>query len=309
MHGHVTEARRWLRRALDVGPDEPSESRAKVLDGAGYLAADQGETDNGLRLVEASVACAREVGATATAALAAAHLCGIWPFAHEHRSDPQGALAAGDEAVALALEAGDDFARATALNNLGHATHQLFGDRQKARAYYEQSLDVRRQIGDVSRIALSLNNLGWTAFLDGDLDRAKPLFAESIEVARGIGDKRHVRAASGGLAWIAYVERRWDEAESFARESLRLNRELGMRPDFLDPIFCLAGIAAATGDPSRAARLAAAAALHLSLIGFAAGDDAGRYEEIVASTKATCDPETFGASLGGRTGHDPRRGR
>ena len=43
MHGHVSEARRWLQRALDAGPDEPSEARSKALDGAGYLAHEQGE--------------------------------------------------------------------------------------------------------------------------------------------------------------------------------------------------------------------------------------------------------------------------
>ena len=48
MHGHVTEARRWLRRALDAAPDEPSEARAKVLYGAGYLAAEQNDIEEAL---------------------------------------------------------------------------------------------------------------------------------------------------------------------------------------------------------------------------------------------------------------------
>src|SRR3954449_2648002 len=71
MHGHVTEARRWMRRALDLAADEPSEGRAHLLYGAGYLACEQNDTEEGLALLEASLACAKEVGATATAAIAA----------------------------------------------------------------------------------------------------------------------------------------------------------------------------------------------------------------------------------------------
>ena len=68
MHGHVTEARRWLRRALDAAPDEPSEARAKVLDGAGYLAHEQGDEDEAIALLEASLSCAKEVRAASAAA-------------------------------------------------------------------------------------------------------------------------------------------------------------------------------------------------------------------------------------------------
>ena len=77
MHGHVTEARRWLRRALDAAPDEPSEARAKLLYGAGYLASEQNENEEALALLEASLAYAKESGATAAAAIAAAVLCSI----------------------------------------------------------------------------------------------------------------------------------------------------------------------------------------------------------------------------------------
>lgn len=122
MHGHVSEARRWLRRALDACPDEPSEPRAKVLGGAGYLASEQGEDDEALALLEESLSYAKEVGATAAAATTAAVLCAIRAEAQVRGSDPRPVLATGEEAVALARETGDDFVLALALNNLGSAT-------------------------------------------------------------------------------------------------------------------------------------------------------------------------------------------
>ena len=129
MHGHVGEARRWLQRALEAGSDEPSETRAKLLDGAGYLAFEQSD-DEAVGLLEASVSCAKEVGATSTAAFAASHLVGALASAGSGGSDVQAALAVGDEAVRLARQAGDDYVLAVALNNLG-ATHDCSGTRSE----------------------------------------------------------------------------------------------------------------------------------------------------------------------------------
>ncbi len=301
MHGHVTEARRWLQRALDAASDEPSETRAKVLDGAGYLAYEQGEEDESIELVEASLSCAKEVSATSAAAIAAAHLCGLSAIAQSRRSELAPSLAVGEEAIALAREAGDDYALAVALNNLGFATAVLGGDRELVKAYNEQSLEVRRRIGDMSRIALSLTNLGWDAIGEGDVARAAALFGEAAEIAAGVGDKRHICGSAGGLAWVAYLEQRWEEAGTYARESLRLARELGMGSWFISPMFCLAGIAAATGEAAWAARLAVAADLLRWQLGALDPDDDARHQAVVERAKAASDPETWErASADGR---------
>ena len=287
MHGHVSEARRWLLRALDACPDEPSESRAKVLDGAGYLANEQGDRDEAISLLEASLSDAKRVGATSAAAIAAAHVCGVLTF-----SDARAAVASGEEAVALAREASDDYVLAVALNNLGGPTMAL-GENEQATAYYEESLALRRQIGDVSRIALSLSNVAEMALLKGDIARAAAMWAEAAEIATAIGDKRHISIAHGGLASVAYRERRWEEADAHARESLRLARELGMKPLVVAEILCLAGTAAARGDPTRAARLAAVAELHQSLLGPEEAVFAELHRADIERAKAACDPETW----------------
>ena len=118
-HGHVTEARRWLRRALDAAPEEPSEARAGVLYAAGYLASEQSDDEEALALLEASLADAKESEATTAAASAAAILCRVRAEVSGSPSDRRAALAMGEEAVALARVAGDDFALAIALNNVG----------------------------------------------------------------------------------------------------------------------------------------------------------------------------------------------
>lgn len=288
VHGHIGEARRWLRRVLDATPGQRSETRSRVLDGAGYLAHDQGDDEEAIGLLETSLASAKELGATAAAALAATHVCAV-----QTGLEPRMALAAGEEAVALARAAGDDYVLAIALNNLGETVRAL-GDNARAAAYYQESLELRRRTGDGSRIALSLSNLGEMALLAGEIKKAAAMFGEAAGIASAIGDKRHTGFAQGGLGWVAYLERRWQEADAHARESLLLAREIGMKVSIVEEIFCLAAIAAATGDATRAARLAAAAELHSSPISrLPTLSGGGLHQPEIESAKATCDPETW----------------
>jgi predicted ATPase/class 3 adenylate cyclase len=290
MHGHVTEARRWLRRALEVAPDEPSAARAHLLHGTGYLACEQNENEEGLAMLEASLACAKEVGDTAAAALAAALVCSIQADASTSTPDRRAALAVGEEAVALARATGDDFVLGIALNNVG-GVMAVLGESERATAYFQESLELRRRTGDASRIATSLSNLAEISLKEGNTNQAATMFAEAAEIATAIGDKRGILYALAGLGRVAYCQDRWEEAGTHARESLRLAQELGMKLPAVQEVFYLAGIATVTGDPARAVRLAAAAAFHLSRL---APHEADRpdYQEIIEHVTAGCDPET-----------------
>jgi predicted ATPase len=290
-HGHVTEARRWMQRALAVASDEPSHARAHLLYAAGYLACEQNENDEGLALLEASFACAKEAGAKATAAIAASVLCSMRAETTSSTADRRAAVVLGDEAVALARGADDDFVLAIALNNLG-GVMALLGENRQAAAYFEESLEVRRRIGDLSRIALSLGNVAAMALEEGETTKAAAMFAEAAEIATAIGDKRHILFALAGLGRVAYREERWEDAGTHTRESLRLAQELGMKLPAAELILGLAAIAAATGDMPRALRLAAAGAVHLSLLA-PDGADWVNYQEVVERVKAGCDAETW----------------
>ena len=88
---------------------------------------------------------------------------------------------------------------------------------------------MRRRIGDLSRIALSLSNVAQMALQEGETDKAATMFAEAAEIATAIGDKRQILFALAGLGWVAHREERREEAGTHARESLRLAQELGMK--------------------------------------------------------------------------------
>ena len=123
------------------------------------------------------------------------------------------------------------------------------------------------------------------------------MFAEAAEIATAIGDKRHILFALAGLGRVAYREERWEDAGTHTRESLRLAQELGMKLPAVELILGLAGIAAAMGDAARALRLAAAGAIHLSLLA-PDGADVRRIPGRHRARESPLRPGNLGAGLG-----------
>src|SRR5207253_1498363 len=56
----------------------------------------------------------------------------------------------------------------------------LQGDYTRAAVQLEESLALKRELGDTQGIARSLSNLGMVAYLQGDLTRAVALYEESL---------------------------------------------------------------------------------------------------------------------------------
>ncbi len=79
-------------------------------------------------------------------------------------------------------------------NELGIAYRSL-GDYQQAINYYQQSLEIRQEIGDRHGISNSLNGLGNAYYSLGDYPKAIDYYQQSLEIATEIGD-RHGRADS-----------------------------------------------------------------------------------------------------------------
>ena len=250
-HGDLSEGRRWLALALERAPGVASEPRAKVLDWAGYFAAEQG--DDAAGLLEESRRCARDAGALAIEALATSHLAAFMPSDRRDETVPL-----GEEGVVLARASGSRWILATALNILGEAFREI-GDGPRALAAHEEAYAIRLEMGDMSRVALSLANLSEMAVAAGDLARARSLSAEALGHAEAIGDRRHVSFALTNLGWIELAEERGQESVPRFLRALQLSRDLGMSQTSIMVLHGIAGAVAARGDAVRAARLEAAA--------------------------------------------------
>jgi tetratricopeptide (TPR) repeat protein len=82
---------------------------------------------------------------------------------------------------------------AAALSGLGEAAIRL-GQYERATRLLEESLGLRRALGDQWGIDTALGSLGWVALRQGDYTRTRALLGESLAVRKEAGDR-------GGTAW------------------------------------------------------------------------------------------------------------
>jgi len=131
------------------------------------------------------------------------------------------------------------------------------GDYARATRLIEESLELRRQLGNKWGVGVSLGMLGWVAMREGDWNRAIARLGESLEVRREIGDM-------GGSAWC--LER-------------------------------LAEVALAQGKPEKAVRLLSAASAQRIFIGSVIDPvDQPEYESTRTSLRAELGEERFAAT-------------
>ena len=136
----------------------------------------------------------------------------------------------GEKLLGKALEwfraQGDDWAAALALE----AMAWLVRDRDPAAvgALYEESLVLRRQIGDRWGMALALTGLGYTELQRGSLPLAERRFDEALRLYRTIGEDIYgVVDCLAVLGWISHRLGRVEEAAERGETALKLSREVG----------------------------------------------------------------------------------
>ena len=119
-------------------------------------------------------------------------------------------------------------AEGAALGNLGNPYKDL-GDARKAIESCEQSLVIKREIGDRRGEGNSLGNLG-NAYADlGDACKAIEFYERQLVIVREIGDRRGEGTALGNLgnAYAALGDAR--KAIEFHEQGLVIDREIGDR--------------------------------------------------------------------------------
>jgi adenylate cyclase len=117
-------------------------------------------------------------------------------------------------------------ARAHALKGAGTvATWQ--GDYAIARELNQESLALRRELGDTPGVATLLNNLGIIARFQRDLTGARQMNEESLALFREMGDRWAVGQLLNNQACVASDQGEYAEARRLLEESLMIRRQLG----------------------------------------------------------------------------------
>jgi predicted ATPase/DNA-binding Xre family transcriptional regulator len=99
-------------------------------------------------------------------------------------------------------------------------------DYARATRYYEHSQTLARQLGDMKRVAGTLNNLGLIAKQQGDYEWAEHLFTEYVEMQREWGDMKRVAMGLCNLSNVPIYQGDYARAQALCEESLQIFREL-----------------------------------------------------------------------------------
>jgi non-specific serine/threonine protein kinase len=132
---------------------------------------------------------------------------------------------------------------------------RLQGAYEQAMARFEESLGVRRTLGDTQGIADVLNDLGIVASRCGDRERAATLYEEALRLHRTVGDLHGIADVLNNLGVAAYERGDFKQATALYEEALGLRRTLGDTHAIATSLSNLGNVASDCGDGERAVTL------------------------------------------------------
>lgn len=144
--------------------------------------------------------------------------------------------------------------RATALSDIGwlaYWEHDFAG----AQPYVEQSLVLRRQIGDKRAVADSLNSLGAILAELGDYKSARAVAEEALAIRRALGDRYHAGNTLVVLAYVNWQEGQIAQARAMFEESLAIKDELQRHTESQYPLLDYACMELTEGNLQQAQSL------------------------------------------------------
>ncbi len=144
--------------------------------------------------------------------------------------------------------------RAKALVSAGILAREQ-GDLTQAWDYLEESLTIRRTIGDAVGSAQCLNNLGLVASSQGDFTRALALLQEALALYREAGDGLGEGNVLNNLGIVAREQGAFDQAAALYTESMELLRAFGEQRGVANTLHNLGRIARDMGELERAVPL------------------------------------------------------
>jgi len=157
----------------------------------------------------------------------------------------------------------DDYGQATRLFEESLVLRRALGDRQGAAASLsnlgnvalrqgeceratvlcEEALALQRALGDAWGIASTTQNLGNAALRQGDYGRATTLYEEALSARRALGDTRGIALTLQNLGLMLYRQCAYQQATPLLREGLGLRRALGDKQGVANSLMTLAHVA------------------------------------------------------------------
>jgi len=140
--------------------------------------------------------------------------------------NPQGGLDYLNRALTLAIQLDNLEEKATVLYAIGVA-YKLLNRQDEALRNCQESLGIKRRLGDKRGMATSLNMVAQIQERLGKPDQALKSYEEALQLRREIGDKKGVGDTLIDLGTFYHDRGQHDHALSLFKESLQIQRELG----------------------------------------------------------------------------------
>jgi len=250
---HEGELAELLAAADDVAPALATLSATDnqaALRLAGSLSAfwqDSGRVDEGRRATEALLAdiSQRDTGPYARALLVASELA-------FRQGDQDAAGGHARDAIELGQQSGDTGAVGLAHINLARVAYRA-GDAEGIEREARRALAAAPDDLPTRRGALHM--LAWAAYTAGDRRSARERFEDSIALRRELGDRFGVAVEEANVGDLAAEDGELQEAAARLGAALRVADDVGSRYLVLNLLPSIAAIAARTGADADCARL------------------------------------------------------
>jgi class 3 adenylate cyclase/tetratricopeptide (TPR) repeat protein len=212
----------YLSRALELATDDELRNellwlRVQIYERTGERGA---QADDLRRLADLAVQSANS--------LRPMQVANAWGAYYWEVSNYPAAMAALEEAEALALAHGDRAGHARSLTLRGNVL-EYRGELQEARDYFERALAIYRTLDYQRGVANNLSSLGNLSYYLGDFQEAFRYDQEALAIRRAIGDRVGEVKSLNNLALAVRKLSTTDEARSFQQRALDVARAIGDR--------------------------------------------------------------------------------
>jgi predicted ATPase/class 3 adenylate cyclase len=198
-----------------------------------------------------------------------------------------------EESLAIARTLGDRERVAAVLQPLGMACLGQ-GDTDAARRHLGEGLELARERGDKPDLAAALNAMAQLHRMQNELDAALPLYEQVVALARETGNREAIAFGLLNLAMAAIGPGTAGGVAAMLVEALAIADEIGSKPASQSVLEVCAGLAAARGEPRRAAQLFGAAEAHGERTGLRRDPaDEAFLAPLMAATRVTLGDQAF----------------
>jgi signal transduction histidine kinase len=166
------------------------------------------------------------IGETQDYTLEKANALLVLGWCHYLTSNYDVAMQESKDAHALFEQARDKKGIADSLGNIGNI-YSVLADYPNTLKHFQESLNIRRDIGDKSGIASALNNIGNVYTRLADYPTAIKHYQDSLNIRRDIGDKSGIAGSLNNIGNVYKDFADYPEALKHYQDSLSISRDIG----------------------------------------------------------------------------------